>query len=75
MKLTFKGYCLVAGRMDAVAFACCATGWITDHCCLYIYIYRVSQEEGTKLRESVPYVKIYLYNPKHLCPKFERLRR
>jgi len=22
------------------------------------YIYRVSQEEGTKLRESVPYVKI-----------------
>ena len=32
-------------------------------------IYRVSQEEGTKLRESVPYVKIYRYNPKHLCPK------
>ena len=33
------------------------------------YIYRVSQEEGTKLRESVPYVKIYRYNPKHLYPK------
>jgi hypothetical protein len=32
-------------------------------------IYRVTQEEGTKLRESVPYVKIYRYNPKHLCPK------
>ena len=32
-------------------------------------IYRVSQEEGTKLRESVPYVKIYRYNPKHLYPK------
>ena len=31
-------------------------------------IYRVSQEEGTKLRESVPYVKIYRYNPKHLYP-------
>jgi len=31
--------------------------------------YRVSQEEGTKLRESVPYVKIYRYNPKHLYPK------
>ena len=31
--------------------------------------YRVSQEEWTKLRESVPYVKIYRYNPKHLCPK------
>jgi transposase len=30
---------------------------------------QVSQEEGTKLRESVPYVKIYRYNPKHLYPK------
>ena len=29
----------------------------------------MSQEEWTKLRESVPYVKIYRYNPKHLCPK------
>jgi len=33
-----------------------------------IYVYRVSQEEGTKLRESVPYVKIYRYNPKHPYP-------
>jgi hypothetical protein len=40
-----------------------------EMCVLYIYIYRVSQEEGTKLRESVPYVKIYRYNPKHICPK------
>jgi hypothetical protein len=32
-------------------------------------IYRVSQEEWTKLRESVPYVKIYRYNPKHRFPK------
>ena len=32
-------------------------------------IYRVSQEEWRKLRESVPYVKISRYNPKHLCPK------
>ena len=31
--------------------------------------YRVSQEEWTKLRESVPYVEIYRYNPKHLYPK------
>jgi len=31
--------------------------------------YRVSQEERTKLRESVPYVKVYRYNPKHLYPK------
>ena len=34
------------------------------------YIYKVSQEERTKLRESVPYVKLYRYNPKHLYPKF-----
>jgi len=34
-----------------------------------IVIYRVSQEEWTKLRDSVPYVKIYRYNPKHLYPK------
>jgi len=33
------------------------------------FIYRVSQEEWTKLRESVPYVKIYRYNPKHLYPR------
>ena len=34
-----------------------------------VYIYRVSQEEWTKLRESVPYVELYRYNPKHLYPK------
>ena len=33
-------------------------------------IYRVSQEVCARLRESVPYVKIYRYNPKHLYPKF-----
>ena len=32
-------------------------------------IYRVSQEEWTKLRESVPYVELYRYNPKHLYAK------
>ena len=31
-------------------------------------IYRVSQEECARLREGVPYVKVYRYNPKHLCP-------
>jgi len=35
----------------------------------YIYIYRVSQEKCEILRESVPYVKLYRYNPKHLYPK------
>jgi len=34
-----------------------------------IYVYRMSQEEWTKLRESVPYVKVYRYNPKYLYPK------
>ena len=34
-----------------------------------LYIYRVSQEECARLREGVPYVKLYRYNPKHLHPK------
>jgi hypothetical protein len=32
-------------------------------------IYRMSHELRSLLRESVPYVKIYRYNPKYLCPK------
>ena len=36
---------------------------------LHLGIYRVSQEEWTKLREGVPYVKLYRYNPKHLYTK------
>jgi hypothetical protein len=32
-------------------------------------IYRMSQEECARLREDVPYVKVYRYNPKHLYPK------
>jgi len=32
-------------------------------------VYRVSQEECAGLWESVPYVKVYRYNPKHLYPK------
>jgi len=31
---------------------------------IYIYIYICA-----RLREDVPYVKVYRYNPKHLCPK------
>ena len=38
------------------------------------HIYRVSQEERAKLRESVPYVKLYRYNPKHLCPMLNGFR-
>jgi len=29
----------------------------------------MSQEECARLRENVPYVKVYRYNPKHLYPK------
>ena len=32
-------------------------------------VYRVCHELRSLLRESVPYVKIYRYNPKHVCPK------
>ena len=32
-------------------------------------IYRMSQEECARLRESDPYVKVYRYNPKHLYPR------
>jgi hypothetical protein len=34
----------------------------------YSYIQGV-QEECARLREGVPYIKIYRYNTKHLCPK------
>ena len=36
---------------------------------VYVYIYRVSQEECARLREGVPYVKVYRYNLKQICPK------
>jgi len=44
------------------------------HTRVYVYIYRVSQEECARLRESVPYVKLYRYNPKHLYRKLNRHR-
>jgi hypothetical protein len=34
-----------------------------------LIIYRASQEECAKFRESVPYFKVYRYNPKQLYPK------
>jgi len=39
-----------------------------------ILLYRVSQEECARLREGVPYVEVYRYNPKHLCPKLNSYR-
>ena len=44
------------------------------HIYIYIYIYRMSQVECARLREGVPYVKVYRYNPKHLCPKLNGYR-
>ena len=43
--------------------------------CVCVYIYRVSQEECVRLREGVPYVKVYRYNPKTPMSKVEWLRR
>ena len=40
-----------------------------EHISQWRTTYRVSQEECEILRESVPYVKLYRYNPKHLYPK------
>jgi hypothetical protein len=42
---------------------------ITINASDFIILYRVSQEECASLREGVPYVKVYRYNPKHLYPK------
>ena len=39
------------------------------HTHTYTHVYRVSQEECARLREGIPYVKVYRYNPKHVCPK------
>jgi len=42
---------------------------------IYIYIYSVSEGEYARLRENVPYVKVYRYSPKKPISKVERLRR
>ena len=39
------------------------------HTYIYIYIQGVPGGMDTKLRDSVPYVELYRYNPKHLYPK------
>ena len=43
--------------------------WLSFYLSRQSTTYRVSQEECARLREGVPYVKVYRYNPKHLCPK------
>ena len=56
------GGCLVC-KSESSCMTCIPDGH------LHRVIYRVSQEERTKLREGVSYVKLYRYNPKHLYPK------
>jgi hypothetical protein len=36
---------------------------------LSLFICRMSQKECARLREGVPYGKVYRYIPKHVCPK------
>ena len=47
----------------------------TTHTHTHTHTYRVSQEECARLREGVPYVKVYRYNPKTPMSKVKRLRR
>ena len=71
-------YCTSNVRYTALyskPYSVCAALYSNLYCTMavvyiiFLTIYRVSQEERTKLRESVPYVKLYRYNPKHLYPK------
>ena len=48
---------------------CQGTGTINILAYFSTLVYRVSQEECARLLEGVPYVKVYRYNSKHLCPK------
>ena len=57
----------VLGKLDRIQH-CVSSERDNFHCSMY-GIYRVSHELRSLLRESVPYVKIYRYNPKHLYPK------
>ena len=56
-------------RVELYLYSTSGPSWPFLECNLPLPLYRVSQEEQTKLRESVPYVKLYRYNPKHLYPK------
>jgi len=59
--------CNLIGKEKVLAFSW--KKWKTQRKDNPVHIYRVSQEECARLRESVPYVKVYRYNPKHLHPK------
>jgi hypothetical protein len=48
-----------------------AFGYEKSYNTIKTWLYRVSQEECAKLWESVPYVKVYRYNPKQLYLKMK----
>jgi len=48
--------------------------FVSTYVCVCVCVYRVSEEERAKLREGVPYVKLYRYDPKHLYPKLNGYR-
>ena len=52
-----------------LAVVICQHTFIYTRILYMLFVYRVSQEECARLREGVPYVKVYRYNPKHQCPK------
>ena len=62
-------YCKANKHMCDVILCRPSAFYIASH-----LTYRVSQEECEILRESVPYVKLYRYNPKHLYPKLNGYR-
>ena len=55
--------------LDFIVLIISGKEWKLRNSSLYI---QVSQEECASLRESVPYVKVYRYNPKDLYPKWNR---
>jgi len=60
------------GTADGSSVRCMLGGyWGAFRRADLVPVYRVSQEECARLREGVPYVKVYRYNPKHLCPKLD----
>ena len=67
-------HCTYCGERSLLAM--CVTnnsfteqGYLKVHQRTHTHTHRVSQEECARLWESVPYVKVYRYNPKHLYPK------
>jgi hypothetical protein len=68
LRITYRHY----GSWNTWFVSCLKIyNWCDSVC---VPLYRVSQEECARLREGVPYVKVYQYNPNHLCPKLNGYR-